>query len=339
MCDASIETKALETEITRRALLVGALTASAAAALAGPGRRASASDQDELLEGVIDFHVHSDPERTDFFARSVDDFQVSENMADAGARAIVLKNHYLITSDRAFLARRVVGDIDVFGGIALNQPVGGLNVTAIQTMARMKGGFGKVVWFPTFDSQQHVTVRFPAKRPFVRVVEPFPNGDLLPEAVECLKAVRDEGPVLESGHLSAPEALTLFRKARDLGINKMVVTHGLMDPARFTIDQMREVAGLGAFIEHAFLGTIVGPDSPVPGLRDWTRIPISAYAEATRAVGAEHFILSSDLGQLGNPLHQVGYRTFIMELMAAGITAEEIDLIARKNPARLLSLS
>ncbi len=340
MCDAS-GGKALETEITRRALLAGALTASATAALAGPGLRSALAtdDDDHLLDGVIDFHVHSDPERTDFFARSVDDFQVSENMEAAGVRAIVLKNHYVPTSDRAFLSRRVVDDIEVFGGVALNQPMGGLNPLAIVTTTRMKGSFGKVVWFPTFDSEQHVRIRFPANRPFVRVVDPFPNGPLIKEAVECLQVIAAEGAVLCSGHLSAPETLTLFDKARTLGVTKMLVTHALTDPARFTIQDMKQVAKLGGFMEHAFVGTIVGPDSPVPGLRNWTKIPISAYVEATRQVGAEHFVLSSDLGQLANPLHQVGYRTFIKELLAGGVTEEEIDLMARKNPAALIGLN
>src|ERR671936_2662376 len=77
-----------------------------------------------------------------------------------GRCALVLKNHYLITSDRAFLAREVVPGIEIFGGVALNQPVGGLNPSAIVTMARMKGGYGRVVWFPTFDGETHLK-RFP----------------------------------------------------------------------------------------------------------------------------------------------------------------------------------
>jgi Family of unknown function (DUF6282) len=266
----------------------------------------------------------------------LNDFEVSRKFAGVGARALVLKNHYLITSDRAWLAREIVPGIEVFGGVALNQPVGGLNPSAIVTMARMKGGYGKVVWFPTFDGENHLK-RFPrAGATSVPVVDA--NGELLPAARECLQVIADQNLVLCSGHLSVSETLTLFRAARDLGVTKMLVTHALTDPARFSISQMQEVASLDGLMEHMYAGVLEGPNSLVPGLREWTNIPISAYVDAIRQVGAQHFVLSTDLGQAENPIHPMGYKVFIMELTQAGITPEEIDLMARKNPAQLLGL-
>jgi Family of unknown function (DUF6282) len=329
---------ALAAEVSRRAVLVGALAAGAGATLAGlaapRGARAQVAP-DPVLDGVIDFHVHSDPERSDFFARSIDDFEAARTMGDAGARAIVLKNHYLVTSDRAWLARKVVPGIQVFGGVALNKPVGGLNQFAILTMARMKGGYGRVVWFPTFDAENHLR-RFPRDDTPVRTVDE--GGELLPEARECLKVIADENLVLCSGHLSAAETLTLFREAQALGVTRMLATHALMDPARFTIPQMQEVASLGGLMEHAFVGTIIGPTSLVPGLRGWANIPLPAYVEAIKQVGAQHFVLSTDLGQAENPIHHVGYKLFVLELIQAGVAREEIDAMARQNPARLLGL-
>lgn len=340
MCDTGHGgERALELAISRRAVLVGAGAAAggvALASLARPRRVDAQVRPDPVLSGVIDFHVHSDPERTDFFARSLNDFEVSRKFAEVGARAIVLKNHYLITSDRAWLAREVVPNIELFGGVALNQPVGGLNPPAIVTMARMKGGYGKVVWFPTFDSENHLK-RFPrAGATAVPVVDA--GGELLPAALDCLKVVADENLVLCSGHLSVAETLTLFRAARDLGVTRMLVTHALTDPARFTIPQMQEVVSLGGLMEHVYVGVLQGPNSLVPGLRGWTNIPIATYVEAIRQVGAQNFVISSDLGQAENPIHPMGYKVFVMELMQAGITANEIDLMARKNAARLLGL-
>jgi hypothetical protein len=273
---------------------------------------------DPVLSGVIDFHVHSDPERTDFFARSLNDFEVSRKFAEVGARAIVLKNHYLITSDRAWLARQVVPNIELFGGVALNLPVGGLNPSA-------------------FDSESHLK-RFPRQgATAVPVVDA--GGELLPAALDCLKVIADENLVLCSGHLSVAETLALFRAARDVGVTQMLVTHALTDPARFTIPQMQEVASLGGLMENVYVGTLQGSNSLVPGLRGWTNIPIPTYVDAIRQVGAQNFVLSTDLGQAENPIHPMGYKVFIMELMDAGITADEIDLMARKNPARLLGLA
>ena len=45
-----------------------------------------------------------------------------------------------------------------------------------------------------------------------------------------------------------------------------------------------------------------------------------------------------DLGQEGNPTHPDGLRDYIDALRAEGITDDEIDLMAKRNPARLLGL-
>ena len=338
-CGANQSSNILEAEISRRAMVVGALAAGAGAAIAGLAEPRAAAAQvrpDPVTEGVIDLHVHSDPERADFFPRAVDDFDVANKMAEVGARAILLKNHYLITSDRAWLTRKIVPGIEVFGGVCLNKPLGGLNRHAILTMSRMKGGYGKVVWFPTFDAENHLR-RFPRNDTFVRTVDE--GGELLPEARECLKVIADENLALFSGHLSASETITLFREARAMGVTKMMATHAMTDPSRFTMEQMREIAELGGLMEHAFIGTLQGPTSLVPGLRGWTNISISSYVEAIKAVGAEHFVLSTDLGQAENPIHHIGYKVFIMELMQEGVTRAEIDLMARHNPARMLDLT
>jgi len=62
---------------------------------------------------------------------------------------------------------------------------------------------------------------------------------------------------------------------------------------------------------------------------------VEDFVKAIRAVGAEHCILSSDLGQPVNPVHTEGWKIFLEMLRKAGITGGEIDLMARRNPARL----
>ena len=62
------------------------------------------------------------------------------------------------------------------------------------------------------------------------------------------------------------------------------------------------------------------------------------FVKIIRAVGAEHMILSSDLGQPANPVHTEGWKTFLTMLTQGGVTDKEIDLMARSNPAKLLGL-
>jgi hypothetical protein len=287
---------------------------------------------DPLLDGAIDLHVHSDP---DVDARSLDDIQVAAKYAEAGARALLLKNQYVATSDRAYVTRGAVRDIEVFGGIVLNKQVGGLNADAIQAMAQMKGRYGKAVWFPSRDAQQQLE-RFPRADAAVAIVDG--GGELLPEARECLRVIVGENLALFTGHLSAADSLTLLREARSMGAQKLMVTHGLADPARFTIEQLQEAITHGALIEHNYLATLAGPSALSPGQRPFTNVPVSEYASAIRVLGAQNCVLSSDLGQAENPIHPMGLKTFIAQLMAAGVTRDEIDLMVRRNPARLLDL-
>jgi imidazolonepropionase-like amidohydrolase len=60
--------------------------------------------------------------------------------------------------------------------------------------------------------------------------------------------------------------------------------------------------------------------------------------EEIRAVGAQHCIISTDLGQCDNPPAAEGMRMFIALLLKNGITQDEIELMAKINPAKLLGL-
>ena len=113
-----------------------------------------AAGQTTSLAGVIDFHVHSGP---DSRPRSVSDLEIARIAKRAGMRGLVLKNHFTMTADRAWLAMQEVPGLEIFGGVALNHSVGGLNAEAVRQLAAFSGGRGKVVWLPTFDAEFWMT--------------------------------------------------------------------------------------------------------------------------------------------------------------------------------------
>src|ERR1700733_7951498 len=76
------------------------------------------------LTGVIDFHVHCDP---DSMPRSIDAIDLARLAKARGMRGLVLKNHYESTAALAYMVRKAVPGIEIFGGIALNRSVGGAN--------------------------------------------------------------------------------------------------------------------------------------------------------------------------------------------------------------------
>jgi hypothetical protein len=243
---------------------------------------------------------------------------------DRGMRAIVLKNHYTSTAGMAYLVRRQVPGIEVFGGLALNLTIGGINPTAVEHMTRVSGGWGRIVWMPTFDAEHQV--RFSQEdRPFVSVAR---DGVLLPEVQAVIALIAQHGLVLATGHSSPEEALLLLREARRQGVEQMVVTHAVFQPVLMDVAGMQEAARLGAFLEFAG-GTLLGA-----GAEDRVR----RFATAIRAVGPEAVILSSDLGQEGNPLPPDGYSALLDLLRGQGFGDQELDLMSKQNPARLLGL-
>ena len=91
------------------------------------------------LNGVIDIHVHSDPESV---PRSIDAIDLARLAKERGMRGMVLKNHYEPTASLAYVVAKIVPGIEVFGGIDLNRSVGGVNPAAVERMAAVKGGSG-----------------------------------------------------------------------------------------------------------------------------------------------------------------------------------------------------
>jgi len=273
------------------------------------------------LKGVIDIHAHSDP---DDRPRSIDSIDLAKLAREHGMRGLVLKNHYEPTESVAYLVRKVVPGIELFGGIALNRTVGGINPAAVERMTRVKGGWGRVVWMPTFDAENQV--RFSKEtRPFVSVSR---NGKLLPEVHEVLQLIAQNKLVLATGHSSPAEDLLLIRDAKRAGVDHIVVTHAMLPPVGMDLDQMREAARLGAYLEFVY-NALIGPNKVFDA---------PEYARAIRAVGPEYGILSSDLGQAGNPLHTDGLVAFFAALRSQGLSESEIDQMSKINPAKLLGL-
>jgi ABC-type molybdate transport system substrate-binding protein len=274
-----------------------------------------------VLRGAIDIHVHTEP---DSRPRSVDAIEAVQQAKATGMRAVVLKNHYEYTSGLAYIAGKQVPGVEVFGGVDLNLTVGGINPAAVEYMAATTGARGKLVWMSTFDAENQV--RFSKEnRPFVSVSK---NGELLPATKTVIASIAKHGLVLATGHVAPEEGLMLVREAKRQGVQHMVVTHAMNDPIRMSIAQMQEAAKLGAFVE--FVGGNVGDADG--------KARMDRFADAIKKIGPEFCILSSDLGQKGNPLPTEGFAAFLGAMKAHGLTDQDIDRMARRNPAQLLGL-
>ncbi len=282
------------------------------------------------IEGLIDTHFHSGP---DVFARALDDEQGAQLYKDRGMGAIVLKNHVVSTADRAWFVRKHLAGINVFGGIVLNAAVGGINPDAVQWMWRMQGGYGRCVWFPTLDADHHVK-HFKDAPEGIKVLGP--DGKVLPEVREVLKICSQQKLVVNTGHLSATEALAVIAAARDAGVDRIIVTHAQFEVVNLSLEEMKKAAAMGAKLELCAAGPLMGPQAHLPWMRAWRQVRIKESAETIQAIGAEHFVLGTDLGQAGNPSHADGMQLFVTELMAQGVSKDQIKIMGREVPGSLL---
>ena len=282
------------------------------------------------IRGLIDFHTHAAP---DVFGRSVDDDELASLAAAREMEAVVFKSHVTLTADRAWLVRKHVPGVKVFGGVTLNSAVGGINPQAVEWMWRMQGGFGRVVWFPTFDADNHVR-RARTAPSGIRVVDD--TGAVLPAVREVLRVCAAQRLVVHTGHASAEQALLLIAAAREEGCERIVVTHAQFDVVGMNEAQMKKAAAMGAKMELCALGLLVGPEAALEFMRHSPRVPLAATAACIRSVGARHFVLGTDLGQMGNPTPADGLQVFVAGLQKEGVTSAEIQTMGQEVPGALL---
>ena len=275
------------------------------------------------LAGVVDLHLHTGP---DVRERSLDDLTAARAARERSMGGVLLKNHHSPTAARASVARLAVPGAPVFGGVVLNEFVGGLNPAAVEASVQMGG---RAVWLPTFSALNHRRVERIGTDGIALLNS---VGKALPALIRVLELVAEHDLLFSTGHVSADEVLAVVPLAREVGVKKILIQHAEHSVVALSHDQQRALADLGAYIERCY-GTPRA--APATGHEPM----LARNAAANRAVGAASTVLSSDLGQPDNPAWPEGYLTYIQELEAAGLSASEMDLMCRKNPAWLLGLS
>jgi len=285
---------------------------------------------DNLLKGGIDLHTHSGPSLYD---RALDDFALAAEAKEAQMRAVVLKAHECPTAGRAALVNANMSGVVACGGIVLNHFTGGFNPIAVDAALKMGG---KIVWFPTFHAQNHLshygeesivpTAHVMASPPAgLSVLDE--SGRLRAEVEPVLRTIASGKAILGTGHLSAREIIALTDAALAAGVEKILITHADMFFVGLTLEEQLALAKKGAVLEKCYLAMLLSQDGGGKSM-----------ADSIKAIGAENCVLVTDLGQKIFPHPVEGMRTFIEALTAEGITRREIDVMLKENPARLLQL-
>ena len=289
----------------------------------------------ELMKGACDLHIHAGP---DIVPRLQDVVEVARDAHAAGMRAIGIKDHNTNTADRCYVASQMIPGIEILGGIVLNHTVGGLNPETVDKAIKLGT---KIIWMPSMDAaltiqKVRVTHETPWLEGFVKRTDPkeglsiFKGGmegsEILPEVEDILKLIADADVILDTCHLGGRETLALVKKARDIGVGKIIVCHPNCSVNLMPIDLQQELARLGALLSYAFL-----PCMPLFDRQDFRDV-----AQMIKEVGPDHSIFFTDFGQFPNPTVVEGVRMFISSLLAVGFKKEEVKAIACENFKRVL---
>jgi len=289
-----------------------------------------------LIKGAYDLHVHSAP---DVMPRRMNDIEMAQRIVASGMGGYAIKSHYFCTSERAELIRELYPECDAVGTITLNSSVGGINPAAVEMACR--SGI-KLVWFPTCDSENEQEYVFGGKakilpywgkivlqlreegihNPTISIIE---DGKLTENTLQVLDIIAKYDVILATSHVSHEEAFLLVKEAQARGVKRIVVTHATFPNTFYTVEEQKQLIAHGAYIEHCYTTFSTG------------KCEFDVIAEQIRAVGPEHVIMATDLGQKTAKYPDEGMQEFGEKLMEKGFTEEEIYTMAVKNPRWLLN--
>jgi hypothetical protein len=268
----------------------------------------------------------------------VSDVEWAELARSAGMRAIVIKSQFLPTVERAQLIRKMVSGIEIFGGIILNHSVGGLNLLSVEVAAELGA---KVIWMPTWSSRNDISKGqfylagvktclktfnqvIPGPEAGIEILE---GGKLKGIVKEIVQIARDYQMVISSGHISVQESLVLVEECTKEGVPFMLA-HPFFQSIEASIEEQKEVASRGGYIEHCFIQTM-----PMHG-----RLELPRIVEAMRAVGPSQTVMTTDGGWTWDPPAPEMMRMYIASLLRLKVDEESIRKMVQENPAKLLRL-
>ena len=262
----------------------------------------------ELMVDGYDLHVHTSPSA---FPRALDGWELVYEASQAGMAGVMLKSHYESTAIRAELINRHSScKTKAYGGIALNWPVGGLNVYAVENALKVGA---KIVWMPTRDSANSLCFGDMDgdffKRKGICILDE--NERLKTSVYEIMDTVKKYGAALATGHLSPKESILLCREGRARGV-KMILTHPEFQRTRISADIQKELADEGVLVEKNWLNVVQGS------------VSIGEMAQTILQVGSGRTFIATDRGQKNAPHPTPELHRFISALLEQGITDAQI---------------
>jgi hypothetical protein len=274
---------------------------------------------------VFDLHVHTAP---DVQPRLGDDREVVAMYERAGFSGCVLKAHYDATAGRA-RAAGYGSPVRVYGALALNHHVAGLNPEAVAAALAMGA---RVIWMPTADSHTQEAAGLPRlcrTRPGLSSTTYAipPLDPAIEDRVRRIVAlVAEADAVLATGHLSTTEIAWLLPVARAAGVRRLLLTHPSWTVPAMSAGDAAELAGEDACVEITAYQLLHQPG-----------VTAATLAGFARTVGLQRIVLSSDAGQPDSPPPPDALRQLVDALAGEGLDRGALLECASGRPEALVT--
>ena len=305
-------------EFLKKVAAAGALASSAGLLPQGMLSAVHAGDNDELLKGIVDTHIHTNP---DVRLRRLSDIALAQEARRVGAKAIVIKSHVVPTMDRAAIAEEAVPGIKVYGGLVMNPTVGGFNSEAVSIAIRMGA---KEIWLPISYSANDLRQQGKSGG-----LEAVVDGKVVPELVEIFKMLAKTDIILGTGHVSAYECRVVVEEAKKQGLQKIIVTHPEWTTVNMPVDDQKSLTQYGVFFERCYARSIEG--------KYHTNFKINLAA--IEKVGYDTTIIATDGGQTENPMWSTALGEYLRFLLDAGVSKQMLDMMTKYYPSKLLGIA
>ena len=155
------------------------------------------------------------------------------------------------------------------------------------------------------------------------------RGILVPELRDVFFLIKEYGAVLATGHISPEETRCVVDAARNIGVQKIVVTHPEYWVVDMSLEQQYELVSDYGVLERCFRQ----PQKSGAWVSNAAR-----NLAAIRQLGTANTILSTGCGDPAVPSWENAMREYLQYMADHGVDSEALADMTRRLPAWLLGL-